>query len=224
MKFSLACLAAAAVNALEDPDRKYTNKNTFMVSKPPKWWNKHSADKRHEMLEKNTNRFFSTHFPGMLAESNLKPLFEDLIADAERIKGSCEPGPSRKRRGFTATEEGDNVDATDDDTDPLEDDSNSKTRKVVGEIKADAQKYALNVARWIKYEVYDLGGECEFLGLRMLTRTDRLRHFLYYAYCKQVDREQDFCDFFWGKWNGKHPRNHGAPLNKYPRPERSEHL
>lgn len=226
MKFSLACLAAVTVNALDDPDRKYTNKNTFMVSNPPKWWNNHGAEKRHQQLVRNTDKLFDAHFPGMKAEEKLKLLYEDLINDAFRIKGSCEPGSSRKRRAFTDQEEGDDEAAAEEevDQDPLEDDSNSKTRKVVGEINADAKKYNLNVARWIKYEVYDLGGECEFLGLKMLRRTDRLRHYMYYAYCKQVDREQDFCDFFWGKWNGAHPRDHKKPINKYPAPARPENL
>ena len=167
MKFSLACLAAVTVNALENPDRKYTNKNTFMVSNPPKWWNKHDAAKRHQQLERNTGKFFDAHFPDMKASNRLKPLFADLIADAAKIKDSCEPGSSRRRRAFTAQMEGDDA-VVEDDQDPLEDDSNSKTRKVVGEITSDAAKYALNVARWIKYEVYDLGGECEFLGFKMV--------------------------------------------------------
>ena len=166
MKFSLACLAAVTANALEDPDRKFTNKNTFMVSNPPKWWNKHSAEKRHQQLERNTDRFFDSHFPGMKAEDNLKLLFVDLISDAARIKGSCEQDSSRKRRAFTDKEEGDDEEADVDDEDPMTVGTN--TRKVVGEIVPDAKKYALNVARWIKYEVYDLGGECEFLGLRMV--------------------------------------------------------
>ena len=45
---------------------------------------------------------------------------------------------------------------------------------------------------------------------------------MYYAYCKQVDDQQDFCDFFLGKFGGVHPRKHGKPENKYPRPSRDK--
>ena len=171
MKFSLACLAAVAVNAQEDDDKKFSNKNTFMVSNPPKWWNKHSADKRMEWLEKNTNKFFNMHFDGMKAEDNLKPLFEDLLDDAARIKTECSQLGNRKRRAFTADEDEGQEDAVADEGDPMAPDTSAAngTRKVTGDIKNDAKKYTLNVARWIKYEVYDLGGECEFLGKRMVS-------------------------------------------------------
>jgi len=173
MKFSLACLAAVAVNAQEDDDKKFSNKNTFMVSNPPKWWNKHSADKRMEWLEKNTNKFFKMHFDGTKAEDNLKPLFEDLIADAKRIEISCDSSDvSRKRRAFSADDEDENDDgdATADEGDPMDADTSAAngTRKVTGAIKKDAKRHSLNIARWIKYQVYDQGGECEFLGLRMV--------------------------------------------------------
>jgi len=225
MKLSLACLAAVAVNAQEDDDKKFSNKNTFMVSNPPKWWNKHSSDKRMDWLEKNTNKFFSMHFDGLTAESQLKPLFEDLLEDATRIKTECSQLGNRKRRAFTADEEEGQEYAVDDEGDPMDNQSAAGgTRKVTGDIKADAKKYTLNVARWIKYEVYDLGGECEFLGKRMLVRTDRLRFYVHYAYCKQVDVDQDFCDWFWTKFDGVHPRKHGQPIRKYPRPLRPVHL
>ena len=174
MKFSLACLAAVAVNAQEgDDDKKFSNKNGFMNSSPPKWWNKHSSDKRMEWLEKNTNKFFKMHFDGTKAEDNLKPLFEDLIADARRIEISCDSSDvSRKRRAFSADdeEENDDGDATADEGDPMDADTSAAngTRKVTGAIKKDAKRHSLNIARWIKYQVYDQGGECEFLGLRMV--------------------------------------------------------
>jgi len=225
MKFSLAFLAAVAVNAQEDDDKKFSNKNTFMVSNPPQWWNKHTAQKRMDWNVKNTNKFFSMHFAGMKAEDNLKPLFEDLLEDAARIKTECSQLGNRKRRAFTADEEEHQEDATADEGDPMTTTSASDgTRKVTGDIKADAKKYTLNVARWIKYEVYDLGGECEFLGKRMLVRTDRLRFYVHYAYCKQVDVDQDFCDWFWTKYDGVHPRTHGKPGKKYPRPDRPSEL
>merc|ERR1712128_338218 len=154
----------------EDDDKKFSNKNTFMVSNPPQWWNKHNAQKRMDWNVKNTNKFFSMHFAGMKAEDNLKPLFEDLLEDAARIKTECSQLGNRKRRAFTADEEEGQEESTADEGDPMTATSASDgTRKVTGDIKADAKKYTLNVARWIKYEVYDLGGNASSLASECLS-------------------------------------------------------
>merc|ERR1712147_417166 len=142
-----------------------------------------------EWLEKNTNKFFKMHFDGTKAEDNLKPLFEDLIADAKRIEISCDSSDvSRKRRAFSADDEDENDDgdATADEGDPMDADTSAAK------------------------------------GTRKITRTDRLRFYVHYAYCKQVDSSADFCDYFYDKFNAEHPRDHGKPERKYPRPERPQ--
>ena len=46
--------------------------------------------------------------------------------------------------------------------------SDNRTRKVTGDIVKDADRFTKNLARWAKYEIYDQGGKCEFLGLRLV--------------------------------------------------------
>lgn len=226
MKVSLACLAAVTVAAPEE--KKFVNKSKFMTSEPPKWWNKIPAvPDRFEWNQDNTDKLFSIHFAGKPASVHLKKSFEDLLEDAIRIKSSCSSG--RKRRAFSNDDEQeddyDEDSYEDEEGDPMADTNGDiATRKVVGNIKKDIKKYTLNIARWIKYEVYDLGGECEFLGHKMLARTDRLRWYAHYAYCKQVDESQSFCKGYYDKFDGVHPREHGKPLKKFPAPERPSHL
>ena len=121
----------------------------------PSWWENQSAEARFLWLRNSNEIFFSKYFSGLKASEKLKPLYVDLIQDANRISSECTPG-TRKRRNI---EEGDDL------VDNI----------VVGEITQDIENLPLSLARWIKYEVYDLGGECEFLGKRMVSLSGTLR-------------------------------------------------
>jgi len=223
MKVSLACLAAVSIAAPDE--KKFVNKSKFMTSQPPKWWNNIPAHPdRFEWNQDNTEKLFDIHFDGKPASIHLKTAFEDLLDDAERIMANCASG--RKRRAFSSDEEDYEDTEYDDESDPMDKSTGGdlSPRKVVGNIKKDIKKYTLNVARWIKYEIYDKGGECEFLGHKMLARTDRLRWYAHYAYCKQVDETASFCNGYYHKFDGTHPRAHGKPLKKFPVPERPAHL
>ena len=152
MKFSLACLAAAAV---ADGDRKFSNDDKFMASSPPDWWNNYTPAQRHEFLSKNNDLIFAAYLPNK-GTKKLKPLFADLIEDMVRIEGSCAPGQRRKRRS-----------ADDDDEDPMAGGERKSFMK--DSVKETIEVYTKNVARWVKYMVYDQGGECGFLGERMVS-------------------------------------------------------
>ena len=166
MKFTLALLAAASANP--DEDRKYVNKNSFMSSNPPRWWDNHSSQKRHDWLIKNVDKFFEAHFaPDGKAQKKLKPLFEDLIDDLEKYKANCNPD-ARKRREAEEQQGYTDGEAPEDGEDPL-DEVEQGTRKVTGNIDKDITKLPLNIARWAKYEVFDLGGECRFFGRRAVS-------------------------------------------------------
>ena len=166
MKFSLALLAAAS--AAPDDDRKYVNKNSFMNSNPPRWWNKHSAAKRHEWLANNVEKFFDTHFgPDAKAQTRLKNMFVDAVEDLAVYKAKCE-ADGRKRRDAEEHQGYTDGEAAEDGQDPL-DEVQQDTRKVTGDIEADIVKLPLNIARWAKFEVFDLGGECKFLGKRAVS-------------------------------------------------------
>merc|ERR1712048_1012879 len=129
----------------------------------------------------------------------------------------------RKRRAFISDDEDEDWDEDADedyDSDPM--DGSLTPRRITGSPKKDIKKFTLLMARWIKFQVYDQGGECQFLGHRMLARLDRLRWYMFYAYCKQVDESQSFCRYFYRKFDGEHPRDHGKPLKKFPKPSRDD--
>jgi hypothetical protein len=155
MKFSLACLAAAAVA----DERKFSNNEDFMLSSRPSWWDNYTPAERHGFLGKNNELIFDAYLPGK-ASQNLKPLFADLIDDMERIEagvgqpGGCEQGARRKRR------------SADEDEDPMA--GGERKSFLNGEVDHDIEKYTKNIARWALYMIYDMGGECEFLGERLV--------------------------------------------------------
>merc|ERR1712242_108010 len=204
MKFSLACLAAAAVA----DERKFSNNDDFMASSPPSWWDKFTPAERHGFLSKNNELMFDAYLPGK-ASLKLKPLFADLIADMARIKDSCQPGSSsRKRR------------SADEGEDPMA--GGDRNSFLIGDVNKDIEKYTKNIGRWAKFMIFDQGGECEFLGERLIKRTDRLRWFMKYAYCKQTDSGASFCAHNYDKFDGVHPREHRQPWKHYSRPIRPE--
>jgi len=198
MKLALATLALAAAN---DDDRAFVNVDGFMSADPPSWWTKHPAEKRLKWLGNNNVKFFETHFPE--EHRKLQPLFEDYIQDMQRIEAACQPGRRRRDEESSSNssdqeEEEDFMDATD------------LTRKVTGDIVKDADRYTKNLARWAKFQIYDKGGKCEFLGLRLLNRADRLRWYVHYRYCDKVDDSVSFCDKYYWTENGyvrKDPRD-----------------
>ena len=149
MKFSLACLAAAAVA----DERKFSNNDDFMASSPPSWWNNYTPAERHGFLSKNNGLIFDAYLPGK-ASIRLKPLFADLINDMAKIEQGCAPGSGRKRR------------SDDDGEDPMADGDRKSFLK--GNVDNDIELYTKNIARWIKYMISDQGGECEFLGERLV--------------------------------------------------------
>ena len=78
----------------------------------------------------------------------------------------------RKRRAFISDDDEEDWDedyAEDYDSDPMNDDGEVTTRRITGNPKKDIKKFTLNFARWIKFQVYDKGGECEFVGSRMVS-------------------------------------------------------
>ena len=147
MKISVVFLVVCSGG--RTPERKYSDKEEFMNSAKPSWWEDHSAEARFSWLQTSNEVFFSKYFSGLKAFDKLKPLYVDLIQDAKRISSECTQG-SRKRRN---TEEGDDL----------------LDNIVVDDIIQDIENLPLSIARWIKYEVHDLGGECEFLGERMVS-------------------------------------------------------
>ena len=167
MKFSLALLAATAT-ANNGDDKKYINKPNFMSSSPPRWWANMEAEDRITWIGKQNRKLFKMHFDGGKPQENLKPLFDDLIADAGRIFQSCNAG--RKRRAFTQDDPEGQEEAVADEGDPMvEDPTTVETRRMSGDIEKDNKKLTLNLARFIKYNIYDQGGECEFLGHRLVS-------------------------------------------------------
>ena len=230
MKLSLACFAAAVA---ANDERFFTNKpeyeeGGFMTKSPPKWWNDHSTDEWHSFLYRKTETVFDAYLPGK-ASLKLKPLFVNLIEQMAKIADKCAPGSKRKRRSDSdETHLVDQIHERDDSKNYL-----------TGKVDTDTDKYTKDVARWAKWVIYDQGGKCEFLGLRLvsqtlfliqgltlylqLVRTDRLRWYMKYAYCKQTDDTEKFCTKFYHNYDGAHPRKHDRPIiDKYPKPVRPE--
>merc|ERR1719361_13529 len=201
MKLALATLALVQAN---DDDRAFVNVDGFMNAAAPSWWNKHPADKRLKWLGNNVDKFFDTHF---LENDKLRGHFDDYVEDMEAIEAACEPG-ARKRRDDN--QEG-QANSNDDEEDGDFMESDNRTRKVTGNIVKDVDRFTKNLARWAKYEIYDKGGKCEFLGLRLLNRMDRLRWYVHYRYCDKVDDSVNFCDKYYWAADGvtvrKDPRN-----------------
>ena len=165
MKFSLALLAATAT---ANDDKKYINKPNFMSSSAPGWWSNKEPVERNDWLKKQNKKLFKMHFDGQKPQQKLKPLFDDLIEDSLRIYNEC--NSSRKRRAFTAEDPEGQEEATADEGDPMVEDPNAiGTRRMTGDIEKDNKKLTLNLARFIKYHIYDLGGECGFLGHRLVS-------------------------------------------------------
>ena len=81
MKFSLACLASAAVAN----ERKFSNNDDFMASGAPSWWDDHTPAERHAFLYENTNIIFRYHLY-VRASRRLKPLFVNLIDQMAKIE------------------------------------------------------------------------------------------------------------------------------------------
>ena len=40
---------------------------------------------------------------------------------------------------------------------------------LIGEVNKDIEKYTKNIGRWAKFMIFDQGGECEFLGERLVS-------------------------------------------------------
>lgn len=166
MKFSLALLAATAT---ANDDKKYINKPNFMSSSPPRWWGNMEAEDRIGWIGRQNRKLFKLHFDGGKPQEKLQPLFADLIDDAGRIYQSCSAG-SRKRRAFTQNDPEGQEEAVADEGDPMvEDPDRVEPRRMSGDIEKDNKKLTLNLARFIKYNIYDQGGECEFLGHRLVS-------------------------------------------------------
>jgi len=191
MKIALATLALASA---DENDRAFVNVDGFMSAPAPVWWTKHPAAKRLKWLGNNNVKFFETHFP----EENrqLQDLFADYLMDMEKIEASCEPG--RRRRD---EESNPSANSSDQEEDFM--DATDLTRKVTGDIVKDVDRYTKNLARWAKFQIYDQGGKCEFLGLRLLNRADRLRWYVHYRYCDKVDSSVAFCDKYYWTANGQ---------------------
>jgi len=212
MKLALATLALVSA---DENDRAFVNVDGFMQEPAPAWWNNHPADKRIKWLKNKNVNFFDTHFP---EGSPLQGLFEDYIYDMEKIQSACEPG--RRRRDDGSSNSNDQEDG-----DFMEE--NNLTRKITGDIVKDADKFTKNMARWAKYEIYDQGGKCEFLGLRLLNRADRLRWYVHYRYCQKVDDSVSFCDkYYWAKDGSgnvrKNPRDDSHWIqNAFERPSKN---
>ena len=223
MKISTVTQLAAIVAG--QGERKFTNKPSFMTGATPAWWNKHSADNRMKFITDSVAKYFEMHFPeDSKAVQKLQPLFEDAIGDMDRVRGSCAGG--RKRRDDEeGAKEGDNEEEEEEETDFMEADPAQKsTRKVTGDIKKDTHKFVTAQGRFVKEEIYNKGGECEHIGLRMLTRLDRLNAYLYFNYCHQVDDTADFCSTRYYKDDGSlrpHPRQSNWYQTTFERPSKN---
>merc|ERR1712086_845886 len=225
-KMKLALATLALVQANEDP-RAFVNVDGFMTSTPVTWWNKHPAEKRLKWLENNVDKFFETHFVGTdmnLEQNSLRSHFADYVSDMKSIEAACEQG-SRKRRDDN--EEGQaNSNDDEEDADFMETSTGDRTRKVTGNIVKDVDRFTKNLARWAKYEIYDQGGKCEFYGLRLLNRMDRLRWYVHYRYCAKVDSSVNFCDKYYWAADGvtvrKNPRDQSHWIqNAFERPSKN---
>jgi len=232
-KMKLALATLALVQANEDP-RAFVNVDGFMTSTPVTWWNKHPAEKRLKWLENNVDKFFETHFvgnwvwetpgannPGM----NLRQHFRKYVSQMKTIEARCKPG-SRKRRDEDEAEGQANSNDEEEDADFMETSTGDRTRKVTGNIVKDVDRFTKNLARWAKYEIYDQGGKCEFYGLRLLNRMDRLRWYVHYRYCAKVDSSVNFCDKYYWAADGvtvrKNPRDQSHWIqNAFERPSKN---
>lgn len=165
--------------ALAKSDRKFTNKEDFMNSKTPTWWKDFSADKRMYWIQNAPNKFFDMHFPRISAGNvRLRALFLDIAEDVDRIRGRCRKNNKNNIRMRRRTDEfrgpllnGSNISGMelDDDSDPMSEQINILGRKLRGDIAGDIHNFVSHQGRFIMEEIYRKGGNCEFVGVRLVS-------------------------------------------------------
>ena len=55
------------------------------------------------------------------------------------------------------------------DVDPMETSTTQQARKIIGNVEVDTHNVVLNLARYVKEEIYKKGGNCRFTGHRMVS-------------------------------------------------------
>lgn len=160
--------------ALAKSDRKFTNKEDFMNSKTPSWWNDFSAGERIHWIKNAPNKFFDMHFQRISAGNvRLKSLFLDIAGDIDRIRRRCPKNNKNTTRMRRRTDEFDtqieNNIGLNEDSDPMNEKINILGRKLRGDIAGDIQHFISHQGRFIMEEIYRKGGNCEFTGVRLVS-------------------------------------------------------
>ena len=163
--------------ALAKSDRKFTNKEDFMNSKTPGWWNDFSADKRMHWIKNAPNKFFDMHFQRISAGNvRLRSLFLDIAGDIDRIRSRCSKNNKNTIRMRRRTDEFnaqmENINETiglNEDSDPMNEKINILGRKLRGDIAGDIHNFISHQGRFIMEEIYRKGGNCEFIGVRLVS-------------------------------------------------------
>ena len=162
--------------ALAKSDRKFTNKEDFMNSKTPSWWNDFSPEKRMNWIKNAPSKFFDMHFQRISAGNvRLRSLFLDIAGDIDRIRSRCSKNNKNTIRVRRRTEEfNDRIENINDavineDSDPMNEKINILGRKLRGDIAGDIQHFISHQGRFIMEEIYRKGGNCEFIGVRLVS-------------------------------------------------------
>lgn len=162
--------------ALAKSDRKFTNKEDFMNSKTPSWWNDFSAEKRMNWIKNAPSKFFDMHFQRVSAGNvRLRSLFLDIAGDIDRIRTRCSKNNKntirvrRRTEEFNGRIENINDAVINEDSDPMNEKINILGRKLRGDIAGDIQHFISHQGRFIMEEIYRKGGNCEFIGVRLVS-------------------------------------------------------
>jgi len=166
-------MVLAAV-AMTKSDRKFTNKEDFMNSKSPIWWNDFSADNRIHWIKNAPNKFFDMHFQRISAGNvRLRSLFLDIAGDIDRVRRRCSKNNKNSTRIRRRTDEFDtkieNITNFSGDSDPMNKTINVLGRKLRGNISDDIQHFIGHQGRFIMEEIYRKGDNCEFIGVRLVS-------------------------------------------------------
>lgn len=215
MKLSSIALFAAASASSIGEERKFTNDPDFMTGDAVEWWPNNSANKRYKWISNRVNRFFNNWYSDLDAsEDKIEKYVKKTLAQSKQALERCNPEEfaaldNRKRR--EVEDDGDFMDESERDSQDGID------------FFRDHKKVMNAIARFVKYEVYDLGEKCTFPGLRILRRLDRMNAYTRFIYCKRIADGDSRCDRYLYKDNGSdkvHPRKNPWHQSVYARPER----
>jgi len=181
-------LATAVFGEVEE--RRFTEK-WFIKGPMPNNWYDHPPQSRLQWATSkvkvgNKKNIFDQYFTIMKkdgAKRRENNVEGRLLGFLKKVKAESQPclNPSqttgRKRRSTSAIED---------------------RTTWTGDAGADLEQWFLNIARYLKYEMFDKGGdlpgECKFEGLRLIHELERHRHVTLWRYCHSIDNTNAVCD------------------------------